>query len=501
MQSTQALLYNRYSILHIERTNSFNKVFFVLDTYQNPPRSCVMKIFQPVAEKPKITKWIDRAFRKEASRLKQLSQVNQYLPEIYTYSNDSKSYYIVRELIEGKTLYEKVQTTGTLPVREVKEILVKLLSVLDYLHKQKVVHQNIKPKNIILRSDRVPMLINFGSIKQIVSTYGFHGDKQIFSSNNSYGYAPSEQALGRSVPATDLYSLGLTAIYLLTAKNPVDLSVKANSSNFKVPDTIASLDSNLAMILARAISHNLSDRYTSAREMLDDLLQKNPAYQPIEKPIKPVNLTSSNSVTQPRNWWKTLVYIISGLYIIGTAIIVWDDWNLSQNTYVPQLPEPSTSLPGASPKAFVDKPSMLNNQGKDLVEIPILSVGTSKEQLKEVLGKPNAIQQGYWENSNAWIYKNRANGLISMGFLFDLDTDKLQQTEVAIAPNVGLATIEDILDSLLQGNITPSVKQQLQQVYQRQADEYSFSLENLEGSIKRESDDRIYLGVWQADFH
>ena len=501
MQSTQALLYNRYSILHIERTNSFNKVFFVLDTYQNPPRSCVIKVFQPIAEKPRIIKWIERNFRKEASRLKQLSQANQYLPEIYTYFNDSKSYYIVRELIEGKTLYEKVQTIGILPVREVKEILVKLLSVLDYLHKQKVVHQNIKPKNIILRSDRVPMLINFGSIKQIVSTYGFHGDKHIFSSNNSYGYAPSEQAFGRSVPATDIYSLGLTAIYLLTAKNPVDLSVKANSSNFQVPDTIASLDSKLAMILTRAISHNLSDRYTSAREMLDDLLQKkSPARQPVEKAIKPVTIPR-NHVIQPRNWWKTLVYILSGLYIIGTAIIVWYDWNLNQNTYVPQLPEPSTLLPGASPKAFVDKPSMLNNQGKDLVEIPILSVGTSKEQLKEVLGKPNAIQQGYWDNSNAWIYKNRANGLISMGFLFDLDTDKLQQTEVAIAPTVGLATIEDILDSLLQGNITPSVKQQLQQVYQRQTEEYSFSLENLEGSIKRESNDRIYLGVWQANFH
>lgn len=295
--------------------------------------------------------------------------------------------------------------------------------------------------------------------------------------------------------------MGLTAIYLLTAKNPVDLSVKANSSNFKIPDTIASLDSNLAMILSRAISPNLSDRYTSAREMLDDLLQKkSPAHKPVEKPIEPVSIPPNN-VTQPRNWWKTLVYIVSGLYIIGTAIIVWYDWNLSQNTYIPQLPEPSTSFPGASPKAFVDNPSMLNNQGKDLVEIPILSVGTSKEQLKEVLGKPNAIQQGYWENSNAWIYKNRANGLISMGFLFDLDTNKLQQTEVAIAPDLGLATIEDILDSLLQGNITPSIRQELQQIYQRQADEYSFSLENLEGSIKRESNNRIYLGVWQADFH
>ena len=51
MQEAQTLLYNRYSILHIERTNSFNKVFFALDTYQNPPRNCVIKVFEPIIQR------------------------------------------------------------------------------------------------------------------------------------------------------------------------------------------------------------------------------------------------------------------------------------------------------------------------------------------------------------------------------------------------------------------------------------------------------------------
>ena len=63
----------------------------------------------------------------------------------------------------------------------------------------------------------------------------FYGDKKISFLNDARGYAPSEQALGKSIPASDLYSLGLTAIYLLTAKNPVDLSIELNSGSYQIP--------------------------------------------------------------------------------------------------------------------------------------------------------------------------------------------------------------------------------------------------------------------------
>lgn len=88
-----------------------------------------------------------------------------------------------------------------------------------------------------------------------------------------------------------------------------------------------------------------------------------------------------------------------------------------------------------------------------------------------------------------------------MGYLFDLDTNNLRQIKVAIAPSVDLGTIENILDSLLQGKITPSVTQELEKIYLRQAAEYSFQLGDFEESIERESDNHIYVGVWEADFH
>ena len=509
MAETQTLLYNRYSVVHIEKTSNFSKVFYALDTYQNPPRSCLIKVFEPIVQKSEIARWIGEEFQKEAKRLKQLSLNNQHLPQIYTYSNEFQVYYIVRELIEGETLREKVQSQGQLSPREVREILIKLLSVLDYLHEHRVIHQNIKPKNIILRDDdRLPMLINFGSIKQIVATYGFYGDKQIFSANNLYGYAPAEQALGKSLPASDLYSLGLTAVYLLTAKNPVDLTV-SSSNNFQIPETIASLDPDLAAIITRAVSPNVSDRYSTAREM-SNALQKN-----FDSDNHQQQYSSSAFITQshsPRkdsqrepslSLWKTVVYALSALYIISIGVVVLYDWKLSQNTPV-QLPvtasPPAATVPALSEKPIDRQPSILADR-LESIEIPILPIGTEKERLKEVLGQPNAIQKGYWANSTAWIYQDRANGSIDLGYLFDLDTNKLRQTEVAIAPSIGVATINDILDSLLRGDITPSISQELQKIYRREADEYSFRLGDLEGSIQRDADDLIYLGVWEADFH
>ena len=627
MLKGETLLHDRYSIVHIEHTGSFSKVFFALDTYQNPPRSCLIKVFEPIVQKDRIAKWIEEEFNKELKHLKQLSLRNQHLPEIYTYSSELQVYYIVRELVEGETLGKKVQTKGKFSPQDVRAILVRLLSILKYLHHEGVIHQNIKPKNIILRDeDQMPMLINFGSIEQIVATYKFYGDKQISSVSNVQGYAPPEQALGQSVPASDLYSLGLTAAYLLTAKHPLDLPVDSNSEVKKLPHQVFQQDSDLANIITRAISSNLEKRYSCAEEMLHDLCRKdldlngrlslnkpkpsdvtnqqtnstekqnqkskshnhgflnrqsersptvpksathraeslnrkgtvsgdvpqgistdvrkrkhfdislwNPFRRPpqittdsqsesslqrltkgnpSQKTIKPERLKAMGSAAKKDsvtsrpvsqvNWWKIVVFTVSGLYILGAAIVALYDWRVSQNTSVRSLPEPLAPSSPPTPKSSTSEPApplALNSPPEDVIQIPIVATGTTKEELRKILGEPNAIQKGYWANSTAWIYKKQASDSIDLGYLFDTDTNQLRQTEVAIAPAVGLETIKDILASLLQSETTPLIDQELRKVYNRQISEYSFSFGELEGSINREPDGHIYLGVWEANFH
>ena len=516
MSETETLLLDRYSIVHIERASNFSKIFFALDTYQNPPRSCLVKVFEPIIQEHKTAKWIETEFNREAKRLKQLSLSNRNLPEIYTYSSECQVYYLVRELIEGEPLSKAVQLKGTFSTKQVRELLLKLLPVIDYLHQAGVIHQNIKPKNIILRNDdRRPMLINFGSIKHIISTYKFYRDKQMFSTNNIYGYAPLELALNKPLPASDLYSLGLTALYLLTGKNPVDLPVDSDTDNVTVPRAIVRRDSNLAAIITRAINSNSSDRYQSAAVMLEDLQKpkvelngrhasKNNYNISVAERVKNINLVESQRMRQ--NWWKLAIYILASLYIFGAAIFALYDWNLSRNAAVRSLPEPieplgEPSTSAESPQATTTEPLMLNSSPEDTIEIPIFATGTTKDEVRNALGEPSAIQKGYWENSSAWIYKKQADDAIDLGYLFDLDTERLRQTEVAIAPSVGLATIQDILTSLLEGNTTPSITQELGKIYSRQTKEYSFKSGNLEGSIQLEADGHIYLGVWEQDFH
>ena len=529
MPETGTLLQNRYLIVHIERISSFSKIFFALDTYQDPPRSCLVKIFEPIIQKTEIAQRIDREFQQETKYLKQLSLSNRHIPEIYTYSSELQAYYIVRELIEGEPLNKKVESHGELSCQEVRKIAKDLLSVLIYLHEEGAIHQNIKPKNIILRNgDRMPMLINFGSIKQIVNTYGFYGDKRIFSSSNIHGYAPAEQALGKSVPASDIYSLGFTALYLLTGKHPVDLAIGSDSGEIQVPLQIYDRDPHLAAIIARAINSKISDRYPHAQAMYDDLLSTEvelgeraklkDRVSPLAEKIDPERVKKRHIAVS--NWWLLGISALTCVYILGAALFALYDWN-SNRSSVRSLPEPESiiepilepesetiSEPILEPESetisetpLESTPLMLNSSAEERIEIPIFATGTSKEDLIQVLGKPSAIQKGYWANSSAWIYKKQASDSIDLGYLFDSNTNLLKQTEVAIAPSVGLTTIEDILSSLIEDNLDPQLDLELKKIYNRQTNRYTFKREDLEGSIERDSDDRIYLGVWEADFH
>ena len=208
------------------------------------------------------------------------------------------------------------------------------------------------------------------------------------------------------------------------------------------------------------------------------------------------------------NWWQLALFALSGLYILCAALFALYDWNLNRSLVrsIPESIPESESIAEAPPEVVpiapeTAPPLMLNSPPEDRIEIPIFATGTNKEELRQALGKPSAIQKGYWGNSSAWIYKKQASDSIDLGYLFDLETDRLRQTEVAIAPSVGLTTIEDILNNLLEGNIDPEIGRELRKIYNRQTNEYTFKLGNLEGSIERESDDHIYLGVWEADFH
>jgi serine/threonine-protein kinase len=144
------------------------------------------------------------------------------------------------------------------------------LPVLSYVHNRRIVHRDIKPENIILRDlDRLPILIDFGAVKEAMATVVNSSSTSAFSAAiGTPGYMPSEQAAGRPLYSSDLYSLGLTAIFLLTGKSPQDLETDPRTGEIIWQQHASNLDSGFISVLDRAIRFHPRDRFASAKEML-----------------------------------------------------------------------------------------------------------------------------------------------------------------------------------------------------------------------------------------
>ena len=158
----------------------------------------------------------------------------------------------------------------------VKEVLLMILPLLNYIHNQGVIHGNLKPDNIIFEeSTGLPVFINFGSLK---STMGFKINTQGKTINTlrvgTNGYIPIEQIVGNPVYSSDIYALSLTAIYLLTQKHPSNLPINKLTGEILWQDHEVNISSNFANILDKGIKSNLSDRYSSAKGILHDLKAK-----------------------------------------------------------------------------------------------------------------------------------------------------------------------------------------------------------------------------------
>ncbi|NEP57780.1 MAG: hypothetical protein F6K31_12280 [Symploca sp. SIO2G7] len=147
---------------------------------------------------------------------------------------------------------------------QVENWLLSLLSVLEYLHSFRLVHGDIRPANI--RQGPPPILVDFRITQQL--------DRQIKPlAGGDAAYGAPEQALGQLVYASDLYSLGLVAIHLLTGLAPFDL-YSAVEDRWIWPQLVTEpLPQNLSQVLHKLLEQSLDNRYTSAAQAITDLKQ------------------------------------------------------------------------------------------------------------------------------------------------------------------------------------------------------------------------------------
>ncbi|NMF61375.1 serine/threonine protein kinase [Brasilonema octagenarum UFV-E1] len=329
---TNKLLNNRYQIIQVLGAGGFGETFLAEDIHMPSRRRCVIKQLKPIHNNPQIYQLVQQRFQREAAILEQLGGSSDQIPALYAYFQLDELFYLVQEYIEGDTLTTKLRQQGVFGENTVRELLVTLLPVLEYIHSKGIVHRDIKPDNIILRSsDQKPVLIDFGAVRETMGTV-INSQGSLTSSIiiGTLGYMPSEQAMGRPVYVSDLYSLGMTIIYLLTGKYPQELETDPHTGEIVWRSYALNISSTIASVIDKAIAYHPRDRFASAREMLQAcagiantiLPTQPPSTQPSVRTPSPEAVVSTPS--RERNPAHNNIVIGSAIAtgLIGISVII-----------------------------------------------------------------------------------------------------------------------------------------------------------------------------------
>ena len=214
-----------------------------------------------------------RRFNTEAQSAASLAHPN--IVSIYDVGTEDNIYYIVMELIQGKTLKEIIDEDGVLPWKWSLDIAIQIASALEVAHKNNIVHRDIKPHNIIITEDGVAKVTDFGIAKAVSnSTITAFG-----TTIGSVHYCSPEHARGGYTDAkSDLYSLGVVMYEMLTGRVPFDadtpVSIALKHMQEKPIEPIKlnpAIPYSVNKIIMKAMEKDLNLRYQSATEMLKDL--------------------------------------------------------------------------------------------------------------------------------------------------------------------------------------------------------------------------------------
>ncbi|MEG4310231.1 MULTISPECIES: serine/threonine-protein kinase [unclassified Microcoleus] len=282
-------LNNHYRIVRELGHGGFGRTYLAEDAHRfNEP--CVLKEFAPQVHGSYALQKSEELFEREAGVLYKL-QHNQIprFRELFRVSISDRGYlFLVQDYVPGQTyrfLLDARKRQGLRFIEaEINQLLQQILPVLEYIHSLGVIHRDISPDNLILRSsDGMPVLIDFGGVKQVAATV-----ESLFAEANGtpapatrigkLGYAPVEQMqMGIVSPHSDLYALAATVLVLLTGKEPHQL-LDSQTLNWNWRSE-CSLSPNLSLVLDKMLAQQPSQRYSSAREVML-ALSGNPPLQP-----------------------------------------------------------------------------------------------------------------------------------------------------------------------------------------------------------------------------
>jgi serine/threonine-protein kinase len=268
-----------YELLSLLGTGGFGRVYRVRDLHLE--REVALKVLQPLLTRdPEV---VER-FRREAQLAAGLRHPN--IVNIYDIGGRSGLLWYTMELIDGPSLAQLVERDGPLPLDRVLRLLREALSALAHAHASGLVHRDIKPENMLIDPSGSLQITDFGLALALRGKFG-----GATSQSGTPQFASPEQLLGERVDQrSDLYSLAAVAYYALLGTPPFPgLTVEqvlAKQTTNQFPTSRGKRDDvteALELVLDRALSSEVAERYPSAAEFLQALNQATgaPAREPV----------------------------------------------------------------------------------------------------------------------------------------------------------------------------------------------------------------------------
>ena len=262
------LLDGRYRPIKILGEGGFGRTFQALDEKRlNTP--CVIKQFLPQQAGSIALQKATELFKQESKRLQELGKHPQ-IPDLLAFFPEDGRLYLIQEFIDGQNLLQELQNKGTLKEPEIKTLLEKLLPVLQFIHDNQVIHRDIKLENIIKSKNGTLFLIDFGVSKETTGSIL----TRVGTITGTPGFAPPEQFRGIVYHSSDLYSLAVTCVRLLTGHlqeiNGVDKLFDTNTMQWQWQKYV-SVSQELKDVLETMLQDIPANRYQSATEVLGAL--------------------------------------------------------------------------------------------------------------------------------------------------------------------------------------------------------------------------------------
>ena len=287
------ILSGRYELLEKIGDGGMAVVYKGKDKLLN--RYIAVKILRP--EFTKDATFVEN-FKRESQAAAGLSHPN--IVGVYDVGREGNINYIVMELIEGDTLNKIIEREAPMDYRKVIDISKQVASALRVAHKNKIIHRDVKPHNIMVTNDGVVKLADFGIARAVNDATLSTGSKIV----GSVHYFSPEQARGNYVDErSDIYSLGIVMYEMLTGKvpfdgdNPVTVALKHINEEIVPPRELEpSIPPALERIVMKATNKFQTNRYANADELIQDL--DNVSFV---TSIAPDSIFESTTVVEKRN--------------------------------------------------------------------------------------------------------------------------------------------------------------------------------------------------------